>query len=597
MTCVDNGTFAIDRSDTFTFGGLISGTGGLRQLGPGTTILTGASTYSGPTSVDAGTLAVNGSIVSATTVENGARLQGTGTLGPVMVLSGGTSAPGNSIGTQTVNGPFTLNSGAIFEIEVSAAGQGDRVIVNGTVNLTGAALRVLAENGNYNPSTSYLIIDNDGSDAVVGTFSQVSITLAFLDPSVIYNGGDGNDVVLMLIRNDLDFCSVAKTRNQCNVARALDQFPTDNPLFRAVLNQTAEGARQAFDALSGEMHATVPGLLADDSRYVREAVLGRLIQATYTNNAGLRASLGASGPNVASFDSQAMALGYDDKSLAPPPAAGPGLAFWTRAYGAWGDFDGSKNAANTERDLGGFVSGLDARVGGTWRAGLGAGYSQANVSVADRHSAADVESFHLAGYAGGMAGPLALRGGGAWTWNDIDTSRAVIFPGFFEREKASYDGDTGQLFGEIAYPMAMGRTALEPFAGLAYVSIDTGSFKENGALAGLRGSGTDQDVGYSTLGLRAAATMAWNSVTVTPHVSAAWQHAFDDLTPGAALAFASTGIGFDVTGVPLAEDTALIEAGLNLALGLNTTAGISYSGQFGDGVQDNAVKGRLTWLF
>jgi outer membrane autotransporter protein len=283
--------------------------------------------------------------------------------------------------------------------------------------------------------------------------------------------------------------------------------------------------------------------------------------------------------------------------LAPPPAAGPGLAFWTRAYGAWGDFDHSKNAANAERDLGGFVSGLDARVGGTWRAGLGAGYSQANVSVADRHSAAGVESFHLAGYAGGMAGPLALRGGGAWTWNDIDTSRLVIFPGFFEREKASYDGDTGQLFGEIAYPMAMGRTALEPFAGLAYVSIDTGSFKENGALAGLRGSGTDQDVGYSTLGLRAAATMAWNSVTVTPHVSAAWQHAFDDLTPGAALAFASTGIGFDVTGVPLAEDTALIEAGLNLALGLNTTAGISYSGQFGDGVQDNAVKGRLTWLF
>ena len=69
------------------------------------------------------------------------------------------------------------------------------------------------------------------------------------------------------------------------------------------------------------------------------------------------------------------------------------------------------------------------------------------------------------------------------------------------------------------------------------------------------------------------------------------------LSPRAALLFASTGIGFTVTGVPLAEDTALIEAGLNLALGPNATAGVSYSGQFGDGVQDNAVKGRLTWLF
>ena len=84
---------------------------------------------------------------------------------------------------------------------------------------------------------------------------------------------------------------------------------------------------------------------------------------------------------------------------------------------------------------------------------------------------------------------------------------------------------------------------------------------------------------------------------VTPHISAAWQHAFNDVTPGAALAFASTGIGFDVTGVPLAEDSALIDAGLDLALAENLTGGVSYSGQFGDGVQDNAVKGRFTWLF
>ena len=91
--------------------------------------------------------------------------------------------------------------------------------------------------------------------------------------------------------------------------------------------------------------------------------------------------------------------------------------------------------------------------------------------------------------------------------------------------------------------------------------------------------------------------MHWGSMLVTPHVSATWQHAFDDVTPGAALAFASTGIGFNVTGVPLAEDSALIDAGLDFALGTNTTAGVSYSGQFGDGVQDNAVKGRFAWLF
>ena len=56
----------------------------------------------------------------------------------------------------------------------------------------------------------------------------------------------------------------------------------------------------------------------------------------------------------------------------------------------------------------------------------------------------------------------------------------------------------------------MGGMAVEPFAGLALVSIDGDSFRERGgALASLRGSSTDQDVGYSTLGLRAATTMHW----------------------------------------------------------------------------------------
>ena len=607
---VNNAALAFMRSNTYTFDGVISGTGSVSQDGIGTIVLTNTNTYLGNTNVNAGTLVVNGSIASATTVNDGGTLKGTGQLGGVTVLGSGVYAPGNSIGTQTVNGAFALNPGAVFEVEVNAAGQSDRVIVNGTVNLTGSVLRVLAENGNYKPRTDYLIVDNDGSDAVVGQFASVTSSLAFLTPSVIYNAGTGNDVVLTMARivtpnGPLSFCSVATTTNQCNVARALDQFPTDDPLFLAVLNQTAEGARQAFDALSGEIHATVAGVLADESRYVREAVLGRLIQASYTSSTGQFASLGAGGPQVASLnsrpttlgsDSQAMALGHDGKHLAMPPST-PNLAFWTRAYGAWGDFEGNGNAASANRDLGGFVSGMDAQVSDTWRVGLAAGGARSNVSVGERYSSAEVESTHLAGYAGGMVGPLALRTGGAWAWNDIDTTRAVIFPGFFEREESSYDADTGQIFGEIAYPIASGRIAFEPFAGLAFVTVETDSFRERGELAALTGGSNTQEIGYSTLGLRAATVLQVSGATVIPKISAAWQHVFDDVTPDAALAFASTGIGFGVTGVPLAEDSLLIEAGLDFALTPNATLGVSYSGQLADDVEDNAVKGRLTWLF
>jgi outer membrane autotransporter protein len=240
---------------------------------------------------------------------------------------------------------------------------------------------------------------------------------------------------------------------------------------------------------------------------------------------------------------------------------------------------------------------MDAEIGYGWRAGLATGASFSSVDVDARTSSADVDSYHLGGYIGGMANVFALRGGGMWAWNDVDTSRAVIFPGFFERQKASYDADTGQLFGEVAYPTQMMGMALEPFGGLAYVSLDGGSIREHGgALASLRGD-TDQDVGYSTLGVRAATLTHWGGMAITPNLSVAWLHAFNDLTPDAGLAFTSTGIGFTVYGVPIAQDSVLIDAGLDFALGDNTTAGVSYSGQFGDGVTDNGVKGRFTWLF
>ena len=398
-----------------------------------------------------------------------------------------------------------MGGGAVYEVEVNAAGQNDKVIVNGTVNLTGATLSVLTANGNYKAKTDYTIIENDGTEAVVGTFASVTSSLAFLTPTVVYNGDTGNDVVLTLERNSTLFSDVAKTRNQCKVAGALDQFPTDNALFLDILNQTAAGARQAFDALSGEIHASVAGMLADDSRYVREAILGRLMQATYTEQRR-RVRFACRRRSASGFARLIRdGAGLRRQVLAAAACAARVLDACLRRLG---DFDSDGNAATANRNLGGFVSGMDAQVFGSWRAGLATGASFSNVDVDARYSSAQVESYHLGGYLGGMAGAFALRGGGIWAWSDIDTSRAVVFPGFFERQKAGYNADTGQLFGEAAYPMQMWGMALEPFAGLAYVSVDTDNFHERGgSLASLNGRSTDENVGYTTVGLRAAQTM------------------------------------------------------------------------------------------
>src|SRR5262249_59520537 len=93
---------------TTTLGGVISnGNGGINKIGPGVLVLTGNNTYSGTTTVNAGTLIVNNTAGSGTgggdvVVNPGAVLGGTGTVGDggfrtVTVSAGGVVRPGGSV--------------------------------------------------------------------------------------------------------------------------------------------------------------------------------------------------------------------------------------------------------------------------------------------------------------------------------------------------------------------------------------------------------------------------------------------------------------------------------------------------------------------
>ncbi|MCP3713762.1 autotransporter outer membrane beta-barrel domain-containing protein, partial [Paraburkholderia sp. CNPSo 3274] len=103
----DNGTLAFDRSDTLTYGGVVSGTGALVQMGTGTTVLTGTSTYSGPTTVQTGTLTVKGSISSPVTVLSTGTLAGSGTVNG-NVVNQGVVWPGNPVAGDTGYGTLTI---------------------------------------------------------------------------------------------------------------------------------------------------------------------------------------------------------------------------------------------------------------------------------------------------------------------------------------------------------------------------------------------------------------------------------------------------------------------------------------------------------
>jgi outer membrane autotransporter protein len=174
----------------------------------------------------------------------------------------------------------------------------------------------------------------------------------------------------------------------------------------------------------------------------------------------------------------------------------------------------------------------------------------------------------------------------------------VAFSGFLDNTKAHFNGYTGQAFGEVGYGMALDHVALEPFAGFAYVLVNTGAFQESGGLAALSGSSSTENIGYSSLGLRAASIwMLENGTVLVPHVSAQWQHAFGDVNPTVAVALQSTGAGFSTAGLPIAADTAVTEAGIDWRVTPKVKFGIAYQGEFAQTAQTHSGTGTFTWNF
>ena len=576
---VDNASLVIEQAGDATLASAISGHGDLWKTGEGALTLTGTSTLSGATSVLAGRLTVDGRLDgSIVSVEDGGVLGGNGTVGGIVARGGANIAPGNSIGTLKVAGDVAFQAGSRFTVEVNAAGQSDRIEATGSASLSGGSVQVLAENGLYDWQAVYPILTASGG--VSGQFADVSSNFDFLVPTLTY---DPTRVSLTLTRNDVSFADVALTRNQLGVANAVTAAGYGSPLYGAVVQTTREGARAAFDALSGEIHATTGSVMIERSGDVRRAVLDRLWQES-------DASLAL--PPAPQLSAGAGPV----KSVEPPPSA-PSSAFWAEGFGSWGKIEASGGAMGVDTSTGGFLLGADAPVDDTWRFGLAGGYSRTSVDGEGSAGTAMIDSYTAALYGSGQWGPAALRLGAAYTLNQVDTSRQILIGAFGDQPDADYDARTAQVFGEFGYRLNIGSVALEPFAGLAYVNLDTDSFVEFGGPAALHGRDGSQSVTFSTLGLRLANTFDLGGTAITAHGMVGWRHAFGDVDPSMTMAFAGSSLPFSVTGLPVARDAVAVEAGLDITVAKDVTLGVSYLGQYGDSVQDSALKGNLVWKF
>jgi fibronectin-binding autotransporter adhesin len=225
----NSGVLAINRSNAIPLGNNITGAGAFQQNGTGVTTLTGTNSYNGTTTVDAGTLFLNGNTTTTTGLYNIANaansrgiLQigagtsltntsnvamkigvGSGAVG-VVTQNGGTVALGtaannynfaigagdggttNSLNVNYNFGAYNLNGGTAFgtQIEIGdSGGTGLVTITDGTMgNSTGARHLILGRFGN---SVGVVTLMGTGSanPTLLGASSTLGIGMGWTDVS------------------------------------------------------------------------------------------------------------------------------------------------------------------------------------------------------------------------------------------------------------------------------------------------------------------------------------------------------------------------------------------------------------------------------
>jgi autotransporter-associated beta strand protein len=595
---IDNATLAFNHSNTVTFGGAISGSGALQQMGPGTLVLTGTESYTGATTVNGGTLEVDTSIAtsSLTTVNSGAALAGTGTVSATQVNHGGTLAPGsaaNPTGTLNITGNLAFASGAIYMVQISptAAAMAN---VSGAATLNGTLAAVFAP-GTY-LTRRYDVLH---AAAVNGTFAAVTGTNT---PTGLFNlVYTATDVFLDFIAT-IGGDGTPLNGNQQAVASSINNFLNSGgalpPGFVPLFTLGGTSLQTELSHLDGEAAA--------DAQKGSFALMTEILSLMLDPFVDGRSGSSGTGATPFAPEQQAsfppdIALAYDAVLKAPPKQnVDQRWTAWGAGFGGYNKTNGDPTAGSntvTAHDFG-FAAGMDyhflpnslvgfslAGGGTTWglAQGLGGGRSDA---------------FSGGLYAKTRSGPWYVAAALAVADQWFSTSRTAAFG---DQLTARFNGQSvgGRVEAGYRYAVAP-MIGVTPYAALQAQSFHTPRHSETDVTAGGFGL-TYNDMSASDtrseLGARFDDLTMLGAMPLVLRARAAWAHDAVSNPALGAVFQALPGAGFIVNGAAPPKNSALASAGAELRMTRNWSLAAKLDGEFASRAQTYAGTGTLRYAW
>ncbi|WP_439923887.1 autotransporter outer membrane beta-barrel domain-containing protein [Nitrobacter sp. JJSN] len=585
--------------------------GSLVKTGTGTLTLSGSNIYTGTTTVDAGTLNVTGSLAASSpvSVNTGAVLAGTGSVGSVSINSGGTLAPGDGTPGSSMNlGSLALQAGATYVVMLNPATTSS-ANVTGAATLGGATVKAIYANGSY-ISKQYTILTAGNVSGTFGSLVNTNLPANFTtrlsyDPTHAY---------LNLALNFVPEPARAFTSsNQRNVANALiNSFNTAGgiPLVFGALTP-AGLAQVSGEAATGSLQPTFDamnlflGILSDPF------IAGRGNGAT-TNGAapayaeeGYDLSAYAPGDTPRSKNERDAYAAISHKAPAMADPLIPRWSVWAAGYGGSQTTDGnaSLGSSTATSSVAGVAVGADYRISPFTTAGFAMAGGGTNFNVANGLGSGHSDLFQAGTFIRHTVGAAYLSGALAYGWQDVTTNRIVTISGA-DRLQARFSANawSGRVEGgyRVVSP-AMGGVGITPYAAGQFTTFDLPAYAES-VLSGANTfaqaynakSVTDT---RSELGVRTDKSYAVQDAILTLRGRLAWAHDFNPDRTVAATFQTLPGASFVVNGAAMASDAALVTGAAEMKWIGNWSVAATIESEFSNVTRSYAGKGTVRYAW
>jgi fibronectin-binding autotransporter adhesin len=529
------GTFLADAGSASIWSGPISGLGSLIKAGPGTLILTGANTYSGGTTLDAGVLTVHGSHSLG--------------FGNVAVNGGILNADPQPI---NVRGSYTQTAGGTLQLQVAGAnpGQYDSLNVGANAKL-GGTLQLISLG--FQPKAGNLLTLVTTGGAVSGRFAE------FADPFVNW-AGPHSAVELLYQRNSVQL------------------------LFLNLDSAASVAGLTASDEIS-----------FSNANIQRLNLEGRLDDLR-GGSSGFSSNMKLNGATVNS-NGQSGTDGKSSKAVAEPilrPGPGNRWGVWITGFGDFVSVDGDANVNGYNFTTGGVSLGIDYRIIDQLAIGVMGEYSHTWTSLQPSGNI-DVSSGRGGVYATWYNHGFYLNGAIYVGHNNYASSRTSL-DGL---ASGSTEGTELSTFVSGGYDFHFGFLTVGPLAALQYTYANIDGFSENGSLAPLRIESNSANSLRSNVGFRLFYQWQVGKVLIEPSLKAAWEHEYLYSAllitagfvgiPGSSATFFGPNEG---------HDSAIVSAGVSAQWTPAVTVYLNYDGQLGrENYNSNAVTGGVRISF